>query len=382
MTLRLTGGNPLFACELFDDKAARAALVEGREPPTGHGVRGVLRRHLEQLAPEIRTSLQCAAIAGDPIDVALIAAVTARPTTEVAAHVEAARQSGVLGAHGFAHALFRAAACADIPSETRATMHVAIAERLSARPNTARQVAIHLHKADPTAPATARALCAAAKEAMAVLAHEEAVGFAAHATELDEQHERVAAQADALGLLAEARAHAGDLAGSVTAAQRAIVLAREVGDPRVLARAALALGLRRVMAALDPEATTRILDVLVANDLVTREAGGFGLTAAPGWRHVAAEVIRAQAGLSFEMMSRMLAPLSVMWPELGALLERDGSRYLDVGVGAAGGAIALCKHFPRLRCVGIDPHRAAHLEARAAVTAAGLGMTPILARVP
>jgi hypothetical protein len=158
---------------------------------------------------------------------------------------------------------------------------------------------------------------------------------------------------------------------------------------------------------LDPEATSRILDVLAANDVVARDGDGYVLTEegaqlaargqglradlavtfgatralveearrgslAPGWRHVDPEVIRAQGGLSSEMIHRVVGPMMAGRPELAKLLGRDDARHADVGVGSAGGAIALASHFPKLRITGIDPLRAAHIEARAAVAAAGL----------
>ncbi len=165
--------------------------------------------------------------------------------------------------------------------------------------------------------------------------------------------------------------------------------------------------LAAIAAGLETEATSRILDVLVASGIVTRSgdryaleeegrklaARGQGLRSdlavtfgatralyeearrsdlAPGWRHVDPEVIRGQAGLSFEMTHRIIGPITEAWPELAAHLARDDARHLDVGVGGAGGAIALCKHFPKLRITGIDCLRAAYLEARTAVASAGL----------
>jgi cyclopropane fatty-acyl-phospholipid synthase-like methyltransferase len=52
-------------------------------------------------------------------------------------------------------------------------------------------------------------------------------------------------------------------------------------------------------------------------------------------------------------------------------LKRPGATFLDVGIGAAGGAIALCRRFPSLRVVGLEPLPVARLEARAAIEAAG-----------
>ena len=158
---------------------------------------------------------------------------------------------------------------------------------------------------------------------------------------------------------------------------------------------------------LDPVILTRILDVLVAVGLFAREGDSFSLTEqgrahagrgdtlradiavtfgqtralveearrgtlARGWRHVDPEVIRSQATLSHDMTMRMHRPMIEAWPEVGALLSREGAVLLDVGVGGAGGSIAFCKIFPKLRVVGIDPLPAALMEARANVAAHGL----------
>ena len=158
---------------------------------------------------------------------------------------------------------------------------------------------------------------------------------------------------------------------------------------------------------LDLEAVSRIGDVLAASDILARDGDRFSLgeegrqlaargqglrsdlavtfgatralqeearrsNLAPGWRHVDPEVIRGQAGLSYEMSNRMVGPMTAAFPEIGERLARDDGRHLDVGVGGAGGAIAMAKHFPKLRVTGIDCLRAAHLEAKTAVAAAGL----------
>ena len=63
-------------------------------------------------------------------------------------------------------------------------------------------------------------------------------------------------------------------------------------------------------------------------------------------------------------------------PELGDLgerLARPGARFLDVGVGVASLAIAMCREFPALTAVGLDPYEVPLTLARANVAAAGLG---------
>lgn len=91
-----------------------------------------------------------------------------------------------------------------------------------------------------------------------------------------------------------------------------------------------------------------------------------------GWLHTDPLVLRAQGGRS--------AFLPEMWvdrifPALEGLLERlRGSEpsFLDVGVGVATLPIGLCRRFPHLRAVGLDPLAQALDEARANVEANAL----------
>lgn len=155
---------------------------------------------------------------------------------------------------------------------------------------------------------------------------------------------------------------------------------------------------------LGPTLVTRIADVLVAYGFFTSTGDGYALsetgrmqaargealradiavtfgntraladearrgTLVSGWRPFDPDVIRSQAQLSLQMSMAMARPMKEAWPDLAALLERDGAVYVDVGVGGAGGAIGMAKAYPKLRVVGIDPLPAALVEARANVVA-------------
>ena len=247
VALRLTGGNALFAREMLEDASARAALLEGREPPIPHGVRHILARHFEELPEGARATLEWAAIAGEPIDAAAIARASSVPNERVLAHLEAARTRGVIAAKldRFAHDLFRTAAYEGIPAERRAAMHAALAGVVTDKV----RIAHHLLLADPatTDEDVAAAVRAAAQEAITKLAYEEGVSFAEHAVRIHERAGRTTALADALTLLAEAKMRAGHPAESFEIAERAVAAARESADARTYARAALAYGLRRMM---------------------------------------------------------------------------------------------------------------------------------------
>jgi precorrin-6B methylase 2 len=73
-----------------------------------------------------------------------------------------------------------------------------------------------------------------------------------------------------------------------------------------------------------------------------------------GWSHTDAVIIEAQGSLTELWTTRALPKLKFL-PGLVPRLERPGAALLDVGAGAAGLSIALCRHFPHLRAVALEP---------------------------
>jgi predicted transcriptional regulator/SAM-dependent methyltransferase len=161
---------------------------------------------------------------------------------------------------------------------------------------------------------------------------------------------------------------------------------------------------------IDPTITLRILEILEANGFVSGTGSGgrrtFTLTAegkdlagrtdwiradlavtlgstsafvvegrrsdlGGGWQHADGEVIRSQSRLSELLNATMLTTLLTAVPELDRL-ARDGAQFLDVGAGAAGISIALCRRFTSLYAVALEPLRAARLEAKTKIDANGL----------
>lgn len=75
----------------------------------------------------------------------------------------------------------------------------------------------------------------------------------------------------------------------------------------------------------------------------------------PGWAHTDPALLQAQGDASavFAVMCK-----SMLAPALGDLaqrLEQPGARFLDVGTGVGGIAIAMSRAFPQLHTVGLDP---------------------------
>ncbi len=73
-----------------------------------------------------------------------------------------------------------------------------------------------------------------------------------------------------------------------------------------------------------------------------------------GWSHTDDAIIEAQGALTRHWTARALPKLKFL-PGLVPNLEKPGAALLDVGAGAAGLSIALCRHFPHLSAVALEP---------------------------
>jgi predicted O-methyltransferase YrrM len=187
---------------------------------------------------------------------------------------------------------------------------------------------------------------------------------------------------------------------TLTAALEAGLL-EQLADP-------LELGATSARSGLDPSLTEGILDVLVALGLVRRDGQLFvaapGLTPllasdakevlvaqlrstdlqsrqlingarqsglGPGWQHTDPELLEAQGRSGKGAMPAMIQAIR-QTPELAARLGQPSASFLDVGVGVGVIAIELCRAFPALRVVGLEPAPAPLAQARANVAAANL----------
>jgi SAM-dependent methyltransferase len=92
----------------------------------------------------------------------------------------------------------------------------------------------------------------------------------------------------------------------------------------------------------------------------------------PGWRHVAPPLLQAQGAASAAFPGMFKGMVVPTLGDFGARLEKPGARFLDVGVGVAGLAIAMCRAFPALEVVGLDPFEAPLAIARENVAREGL----------
>jgi predicted O-methyltransferase YrrM len=118
-------------------------------------------------------------------------------------------------------------------------------------------------------------------------------------------------------------------------------------------------------------------EVLVAQlrsvDLQSRQLidgarqGGLGL----GWQHTDPMLLEAQGRSGKGAIPAMVQAIRQI-PELAARLGQPSARFLDVGVGVGVIAIELCRAFPALRVVGLEPGAAPLAQARRNVAAAQL----------
>jgi hypothetical protein len=88
-----------------------------------------------------------------------------------------------------------------------------------------------------------------------------------------------------------------------------------------------------------------------------------------GWSHTDPELLAAQGASSGSLFHRLAQTL---FPGLDGLIERLQSptgTFLDVGTGVGAIAIQMCRLFPRLHVVGLEPQDAPLAEARRNVAA-------------
>src|SRR6266852_5610892 len=92
-----------------------------------------------------------------------------------------------------------------------------------------------------------------------------------------------------------------------------------------------------------------------------------------GWSHSDPELLAAQGASSGSLFHTLAQTL---FPRLDGLIERLQSptgTFLDVGTGVGAIAIEMCRLFPRLHVVGLEPQDVPLAEARRNVAAAKLG---------
>jgi class 3 adenylate cyclase/predicted ATPase len=246
-------GNPLFLEQLV------AMLADTGTAPMPPTIQAVLSARLDRLEPAEQAILQRAAVAGREFSLAAVADLS--PESEragVATTLLAlARKEFVRPAPDefpgddgfrFRHVLIRDAAYAAVPKRTRADLHERFAAWIAARGADDALVGYHLEQAARFHAELGEPSATLARRAGELLAAAGADAFArddvrAAANLLERASLLLGDDAEALILLGSARMAAGELAAGYDALARA----RELGDPRLTARAEIELEFHAAM---------------------------------------------------------------------------------------------------------------------------------------
>jgi DNA-binding CsgD family transcriptional regulator len=263
-----TDGNPFFVTEVVRLLASQGQLGEPTETGSPvlvgglpEGVRAVVTQRLGRLSDDCRGVLEVAAVLGRGFRLRALQLASGRDSRqllELLEEAEAARvveaAPGAQASWRFVHTLVREVLYEGLPAARRVRLHGRIGEALEAvyaadlGPHLA-ELAHHFVAAAPAGEEmVARAVpvaTLAGRRALELLAWEEAAGLFARALavlELAEEPDQ-GARCELLLALGEAGMAASDVAAARAAYQQAGELARRIGAPEALARAALGLGL-------------------------------------------------------------------------------------------------------------------------------------------
>ena len=255
----VTDGNPFYLLEILRDLVERGVLehredgwnatVDLRELPLPSGVREVIQRRLRALGPDAPEVLGTAALVGAAFPVWLLEELYGDSVLDVVDAGVAARLLVDLpsGQLGFAHALVRQTAEAELGPARRRRLHAQLADALERSPGAGTELTSISHhrsagaEAGRTAPVVDAALRAAGN-ALGRLAAPEAVVVLDRA---DDALRRIGAEdsdhrTEILLGLSRALVRAGDPRRSKEVALDAADLARRTGSPMRLAEAAVA----------------------------------------------------------------------------------------------------------------------------------------------
>lgn len=372
-----TDGNPFFLVEyarLAGERGDLAALLA--EDDTPRAVQDVLTRRVARLPVDTRAALAAAAVVGRQFDGPTLAAVLGANDEDVLDLIEPAVEAGLVAEEGidrysFAHALVRDSLYAGMSASRRARRHAVVAAAIEGSGRWSEE-ARHWLAAGPAHAATAwRAAERAARDARALHAHEDRAELltAALAAMADDPAATHRDRFDALMELADAHrwsARWTELAGVVS---DAIDEARSLGDPELLAQAALATtqgalwqashhgqvnevvvaALREALAALPPEPSAvrcRVLAALASEQYYTAPFAERAELIAQA-RAMAEEL--ADPGLAVDVAQVGVPALwktdtaaeRATWAGESARLARELGRDRDVVISATLQAIAL-----------------------------------------
>jgi DNA-binding SARP family transcriptional activator/tetratricopeptide (TPR) repeat protein len=256
----VTGGNPMFLEEMLrqlgDGDESETSVPPNLNPT--EAIRELVARRVSRLPEDVIYLLQAASVAGTECEAALVAEAAELTAEQRLDALDLAEESKLLrhlggrrDLYAFSHSLVRDAIYNELLRGRRVRYHhkVALAtERAHGDEleHYVNELAHHFYMgaALDDSDKAIRYGMAAGEHALRLLAFEEAVGHFTRSLEVAEQfgdHDQ-SLRCDALLALAEAQNRAGDNKTADANFERAVVLARAIGDPERLATAALRAG--------------------------------------------------------------------------------------------------------------------------------------------
>lgn len=256
---RETEGNPFFLDEVL--RLAREGRIDLDTAPAGaaisHGVRGTIQQRLAPLDTESRRVLEVAAVAGREFDISLLEGALATPRATLIDRLTPALSievvtpiPGRVGCFRFSHALVNETLREGLPALERAALHLRFGELLEARHAGSGAAALpelaHHFFESAVLGDEAKALAYAERagaQALQLLAYEEAARQFARALHLADLGSGIdpSHRCELLLRLGDAKNRAGQENESTQAYHEAAALARSIGAPALLARAAIGL---------------------------------------------------------------------------------------------------------------------------------------------
>jgi DNA-binding CsgD family transcriptional regulator len=286
---RQTDGNPFFVTEVVRLLASQGRLGHharaGRpEPAAGlpEGVKSVVAQRLGRLSDGCQRVLEVAAVLGREFELRVLQPASGLDRERLLGLLEEAEAArvvapvpGGLGRWRFAHALVREVLYEGLPAARRVRLHGRVGEALAAvyaddpGPRLAELAHHYLAAAPGSQEMVARAVRAATqagRRALDLLAWEEAAELFERALAALDLDERPDPQQRCQLLLAvgEARMAASDVPAARAAYQQAGEVAKRIGAPELLARAALGLGLEFTTGIIDPVEVGLLEEALAA----------------------------------------------------------------------------------------------------------------------
>jgi DNA-binding SARP family transcriptional activator len=256
-----TAGNPFFVSELVNHLLESGRLDEPDADLGGigvpEGVKDVISQRVVRLGGELARALSMAAVLGREFDVDLLEQATGLHGDELAEGLERAARAGLVtesqeavGWYGFSHSLVREALYESLSAVRRARLHRRAGEAIerlgsSQRESRLAELAHHFLEAASAGNGRGKALDYARRagdRAMENLAYEEAARHYERALAVVDTTvaEGEALRCDLLLSLGHAHSRVAERAEARAAFQSAAALAKEIGAPELLARAALA----------------------------------------------------------------------------------------------------------------------------------------------